>query len=313
MIMGKIKIHLDTDLGGDIDDLCALAFLLRSHVDLTGITIAGDTNGKRTGYTKYVLKLANRTDIPVAAGADTAQGYYRSELLVPPEEKYWPESILNAPNDPEKAIELLKSSIEQGATLVAIGPLTNLYLLEKRYSGILKNTPLFIMGGFIFPVRPGFPPWINEYDFNLQTDVNSSLHVLKNSHPTLVPLSITAETFLRRSHLSRLKSADPLCQLIAHQAEAFAQDEKKDELYVNCDRVPSDIINFQHDPLTCAIAIGWKEGIEMREIPLLIEEKDGWLHEIIDESGSLFNLVTKVDGVKFREFWLNRVINKNLI
>ena len=31
------KVHLDTDLGGDIDDLCALAMLLRwKDVEITG-------------------------------------------------------------------------------------------------------------------------------------------------------------------------------------------------------------------------------------------------------------------------------------
>ena len=71
-----IKVHLDTDLGGDIDDLCALAMLLRwPDVTLTGITVVGDTNGVRTGYTRYALGLEDRTDIPVAAGADVSQGF----------------------------------------------------------------------------------------------------------------------------------------------------------------------------------------------------------------------------------------------
>jgi inosine-uridine nucleoside N-ribohydrolase len=62
-------IHLDTDLGGDIDDLCALAMLLRwpGNVQLTGITTVADINGKRAGYIRYVLGLEKRHDIPVAA------------------------------------------------------------------------------------------------------------------------------------------------------------------------------------------------------------------------------------------------------
>ncbi|HET6261312.1 MAG TPA: nucleoside hydrolase, partial [Chloroflexia bacterium] len=66
------KVHLDTDLGGDIDDLCALAMLLRwpGGVHLTGITTVGEISGKRAGYVRYVLGLEGRDDIPVAAGAD---------------------------------------------------------------------------------------------------------------------------------------------------------------------------------------------------------------------------------------------------
>ena len=73
------KVHLDTDLGGDIDDLCALAMLLRwsGKVELNGITTVAEANGRRAGYARYVLGLEGRNEIPVAAGADVAQGFYR--------------------------------------------------------------------------------------------------------------------------------------------------------------------------------------------------------------------------------------------
>ena len=84
------KVHLDTDLGGDIDDLCALAMLLRwmEDIHLTGITTVGDINGKRAGYVRYVLGLGGRNYIPVAAGADISQGFFCYELGLPPEERY---------------------------------------------------------------------------------------------------------------------------------------------------------------------------------------------------------------------------------
>jgi len=260
------KIHLDTDLGGDIDDLCALVMLLRwsRDIQLTGITVVGDTNGKRTGYVRYVLQLAGRNDIPVAAGADKSQGFYRDELGLPPEEKYWPEPVLPSPNAPEEAIHLLKRSIEQGASIVGIGPFTNLSLLELQHPGILKQANLFLMGGYIFPARAGFPDWGNNMDFNIQVDVKSAKHVLQNSNPTLVPLTVTMETALRRTYLDDLRNAGTLGQLIARQAEAFAEDEQIEMNYgKTCAGLPVDIINFQHDSLACAIALGWDGGIEI--------------------------------------------------
>ena len=54
-------------------------------------------------------------------------------------------------------------------------------------------------------------------------------------------------------------------ELLARQAEVFASDEKMGESYgASCARVPADIINFQHDPLACAIALGWSDGVEIR-------------------------------------------------
>ncbi len=78
------KVHFDTDLGGDLDDLCALAMLLRwpgdEPVQITGITVVGDTGGRRTGMVRRVLEIAGRTDIPVAAGAETSGGITPTSL-----------------------------------------------------------------------------------------------------------------------------------------------------------------------------------------------------------------------------------------
>jgi len=308
------KIHLDTDLGGDIDDLCALAMLLRwpDDFELNGITTVAEADGRRAGYVRYILGLEGRNDIPVAAGADVSQGFYRyAELGYPAEERYWPEQIKPLPNALDDAIHLLKQSIEQGATIIAIGPFTNLYLLDLQYPGILMDANLFLMGGYIYPIRPGFPNWGNEMDWNIQVDVKSAKHVIENSNPTLIPLTVTAETALRRAYLKDLRKAGKLGQLIAQQAEAFAVDEKNEIKFgETCEGLPSDIINFQHDPLACAIALGWNEGIEIEELLLFLEQKDGWLHERIDPAGKPVRVVTKVDGPRFNEFWLNKITNR---
>ena len=307
------RIHLDTDLGGDIDDLCALAMLLRwsGDVELAGITTVAEANGRRAGYVRYVLGLEGRTEISVAAGADVSQGYYRyAELDYPAEERYWPQPIAPSPSVPEEAIQLLKRSIEQSATIVAIGPFTNLYLLDLQYPGILMQADLYLMGGYVYPIRSGFPEWGNDSDWNIQVDVKSAQHVLQNSRPTLIPLTVTVETALRRAYLNDLRGAGALGHLIARQAAAFAVDERMETKFgQTCAGLPNDIINFQHDSLACAIALGWDDGVEMEEHPLLVEEQDGWLTERIAASGKPARIVTKVDGSRFNEFWLNQVVN----
>lgn len=308
------KIHLDTDLGGDIDDLCALGMLLRwpDEVQLNGITTVAEAHGRRAGYVRYILELERRREIRVAAGADVSEGFYRyAELEYPDEERYWPETIHPQPNPLEDAIRLLKQSIEQGATVIAIGPLTNLYLLDLQYPGILNEADLFLMGGYIYPIRAGFPNWGNEMDWNIQVDVRSARHVMEHSNPTLIPLTVTVETALRRAYLDELSKSGALGRLIARQAEAFAEDEKNEEtLGETCERLPQDTINFQHDPLACAIALGWNEAIEIKEVPILLEEKDGWLTERINPAGKPVRVVTKVDGPRFNQFWLDVMMNR---
>lgn len=302
-------IHLDTDLGGDTDDLCALALLLRSpDVQFTGITTVGEIDGRRAGYVRYALALEGRGDIPVAAGADNALGRFRDYMGLPPEERYWPEPIEPAPGPVEQALDLLKSSIEQGATVVAIGPYTNLHLLDMRYPGILAQAKLFLMGGYVYPPRAGYPQWTNEGDYNMQNDAVAARHVLRHASPTIVPLAMTAETYLRRADLDALRRAGSLGDLIARQAEAFAEDERHEVTYGRtCPGLPPDIINFQHDPLACAVALGWEEGIEIEDLPLAAEIEDGWLTERIHPSGNPIRVMTSVDAAAFSRFWLERV------
>lgn len=302
-------IHLDTDLGGDTDDLCALALLLRSpDVQLTGITTVGEVAGKRAGYVHYTLALEGRAGIPVAAGADNALGRFRDWMGLPEEDRYWPEPVAPAPGPVEDALELLKQSIDQGAMVIAIGPYTNLHLLDLRYPGILAQATLFLMGGYVYPPRAGFPQWKNEDDYNMQNDAAAARHVLRHAHPTIVPLATTAETYLRHADLPALRHAGALGSLIARQAEAFAEDERHAQTYgQTCPGLPPDIINFQHDPLACAVALGWDEGLQIEELPLAVEIEDGWLTERTHPSGNPIRVVTRADAAAFSRFWLERV------
>jgi len=304
-----IKVHLDTDLGGDLDDLCALSMLLKwPDIEITGITTVTDDKGKRASFTQYSLELAGRNDIVVKAGADVSLGCYRIKCGYQ-DERYWPKSTSKVENTIDEALELLKKSIDENAIIIGIGPYTNLYLLDKKYPGILQKAKLFLMGGYVYPPREGYPQWRQNYDFNIQVDVVSAKHVLENSQPTLVPLTVTIETFLRRAYLDRLKQSDDLNKLIAEQAEVFAIDMKNEEKYgKTCAKLPDDTINFQHDPLAVAIVLGWNDGVEFKELPLTFTVKDTWLNETIDQSSKrTYRIVTNIDGEKFSNYWLEKV------
>lgn len=303
------KLHLDTDLGGDIDDVCALAMLLKwPDLEITGITTVSDDQGRRAGYTRYMLNLAGRDDIPVAAGADVSLGGYRVRPGFPDETQYWPELVVAAPGPLGAALDLLENSIKQGAIVMGIGCYTNLALLERRSPGILHQANLVLMGGYIFPVRAGYPAWGNDMDWNIQVDVGSAQYVLQHAHPLLVPLTVTVETALQRAHLPRLQQAGAMGQLLARQAEAHAQEYNNETLLGRPNpNVPDDLINFQHDPLACAIALGWNEGVIIEDIPLRLEIKDSWLHEIPDANGQPMRVVTQVNGSAFSAFWMDRI------
>ena len=198
---------------------------------------------------------------------------------------------------------LLERTIKQGATIAAIGPYTNLALLERQLPGILATANLVLMGGFVFPPQKGFPQWGRERDYNIQVDPESAHLVLKHANPILVPLSVTLETALRRSWLTELREAGQMGHLLARRAEAFAKEEAMESrLGRTCDGLPHDIINFLHDPLASAIALGWNDGVEIQEMPLKSEINDGYLCQTVDPNGRVTKVVTRVNGPKFSEF-----------
>jgi inosine-uridine nucleoside N-ribohydrolase len=302
-----MKLHLDTDLGGDIDDLCALAMLCKwPGVELSAITTNQDDRGTRAGYVRYALNLAGKPGIPVAAGADASLGCYRFFPGLPDETRYWQEPIPAAPGPIDAALDLLQESITNGDLIVGIGAYTNLARLEKRNPGCLEKANLCLMGGYIFPVPDGFPQWGYDMDWNMQIDAQSALLVLERANPLLVPMTVTLQTWLRRSDLPALHQSEPVGQLIARQAEAWAEDHRMETRFgQTCSGLPKDTINFQHDPLACAIALGWEDGIEIQEIPVVSDIRESWLRQRVDPAGKPTRVVTQVHGAEFADFWLS--------
>lgn len=302
-------LHIDTDIGGDTDDLCALAMVLGwPDAEVVAVTTVAEEAGRRAGYARYALDLAGRSDIPVFAGADVALGRYREPPTYPDEARYWPQPITPRPAPHDLALAALARSIEAGATVVAIGPFTNLALLERRSPGILRSANLVLMGGSVFPIRAGYPAWGNEWDYNIQVDVESAQAVLEASHPTLVPLTVTLETALREADLPALHRGGPLARLLARQAEAFAADERMAERLGRTHiGLPDDLVNFQHDALACAVALGWG-GVELRDVRLRYDIEGGFLHEREAADGVPVRLVTAVDAAAFAQVWLRAIV-----
>jgi hypothetical protein len=99
-----MKIHLDTDLGGDPDDACALALLLGlPGVELVGVTTSTDSGGARAGYVAHVLALAGRTGVPVAAGAGAS---LTTGEVAEPDATLWPGGAAARPAPPLRAADL---------------------------------------------------------------------------------------------------------------------------------------------------------------------------------------------------------------
>jgi purine nucleosidase len=303
---GEMRIHLDTDLGGDTDDACALAMLLGwPGVEITGITTVADPGGHRAAYVAHLLRLAGRDDIPLAAGAEVSSTTLgRAYPIV--DERHWPADIIPRPSPPGAALDLLERSLDAGATLVAIGPYTNLALLEIAQSNSLSRQPIVVMGGWVQPPAPGLPQWGPDMDFNVQWDTRAAEVVAATARLTLVTLPATLNAHLRRADLPRLRAAGPLGQLLARQSEAHGQVHEMEQLGREHPGLPDDLLNFQYDPVACAVALGWA-GAAIEDARLRPRWQDGVLSFQPHPEGRSTRVVLEVDGAAFGETWLSAV------
>lgn len=176
-----MRVHLDTDLGTNPDDVGALAYLLaREDVELTGITVVDDPDGRRLALAHQVMRLAGRSDLPLAGGTG--------------------------------AVDVLAESVARGAVLAGIGPASNLAALEARVPGTLTSARVVLMGGWPMP-----PDDHNaRRDLTAATEAHRAAGAL-----TLVPKSVTARVVLRDGDLARVARCGPVCALLAQQVAAY--------------------------------------------------------------------------------------------
>jgi purine nucleosidase len=302
-----MRIHLDTDIGGDTDDLCALAMLLGSEeVELVGITTCGDRRGGRAAFVRHALRLAGREDVPVASGAFGFVGGFEHEPGVQ-DERYWPGLEAVQATAPGAALDLLLESAAAGAMVVAIGPYTNLAVAEAMRPGVLGATEVVVMGGNTRMAATGLPQWAANWDYNVQADALAAQVVFDRVAPLIVPIEVSLEAWLQRKDLARLRTGGPLAQLIARQGELYAEDNNVAEMIGANPGLPGDLLNFQHDPLACAAALGW-DCVEVSEVRLSATYTDGLVRLEKAADGPIRRIVTGIDGEAFRERWLAAVL-----
>lgn len=300
-------VHLDTDLGTDPDDVCALAMLLGLEgVDVGGVTTCADPGGQRAGYVAYCLELLGRCDISVVAGAERSLSH--DELALPTTgSRYWPADSAARPAPRGAAHRLMLDSVERGALVVAIGPYTNLAMLERERPGTLARTHVVVMGGWVRPPAHGLPPWGPERDYNVQWDTEAAKVVYEHAGAlTLSTLPVSLQVPLRRCDLTALRECGAIGALIARQSAAHAKDSGKQRLGARYAALPDDLLNFHYDPLACAVAAGWS-GAAVEEMRLRPEVSGGVLRWKEDGRGRPVQVVVGANGPAFAGAWMAAV------
>jgi inosine-uridine nucleoside N-ribohydrolase len=181
-------------------------------------------------------------------------------------------------------------------------------MLEAARPGLLATVPVVVMGGHHLTPREGLPTWGLRDDFNVQQDAVAARIVFERCEPIVVPLATSLEVALRSSHLETLRASGPLGRLIADQGERHAEDNGRRELPPAYPALPADLLNFQYDPLACAVAVGW-DGAGLDDVACELEmEPDGLLRMTARKDGRPLRTITSVDALRFERVWLDAVV-----
>lgn len=277
-------------------------------MEVTGITTTADPDGRRAGYVRHFLRLAGRDDVPVESGAGFSGTTARPMGEIPAHDDYWAEPVTPYLSSPHAALDLLDRSIDRGATIAAIGPYTNLGRLAAARPGRLDGARVVAMGGWMGPLDPDLPAWGPWRDWNVQCDTAAAITLLTHASVTWVPIAVTARTQLRAADLPRLSAAGPIGKLLARQALRYAADSETASPAGAQPGLADDLLNFHHDPLTCAVALGWP-AVRVSPVTLRPLLADDVLRFEPREDGLPCRVVTAVDSQAFTETWLTAVEN----
>lgn len=144
----SIKVLYDTDIGSDIDDAVALAYLLAEpRCELLGITTVSGQAYERAMLASALCQVAGKPTMPIYPGVEHPLFLQQHQPTAPQREALgrWPHST----NFPQGgAIEFLRQSIRQHPgeiVLLATGPMTNIALLfsiDPAIPSLLKGLVL---------------------------------------------------------------------------------------------------------------------------------------------------------------------------
>ena len=140
----------------------------------------------------------------------------------------------------------------------------------------------------------------------MQNDVEAALVVFEQASLTMVPLATTLKAHLRAEQLPRLRAAGSLGRLLADQALAHAAEFAMSDLARTHAGLPDDLLSFQHDPVACAVALGWQHAVvTVEELQPVVE--GGVLHFAPGEGGISTRVVEDIDANEFEERWISCV------
>jgi purine nucleosidase len=308
------RIILDTDMGTDVDDALCLALAMASpEIELVAVTTVSGDAKLRARIAKRLLELGGHGDVPVhagegpprsAAGAFYCHGREGEGILSPGDAP-------RVENEPavDAIVRLLRAS--HGLEVVAVGPLTNVAAaLDADPSLVSRVRRLTVMGGHIREIRHGRSVLAPGVDYNLCSDQEASLRVLRAGIPTrLVTGDVTLQTWLREEDLSVLATLDgALPQALLRAIRIWTPIQQN--VFTSLGAPLSNTAAFLHDPLALA-CVADESFCRFEDLPIEPTVEGGIFRtlerNVPSPAAPVMRCATGVDAARFRAHFLERI------
>lgn len=310
--MSPRKIILDCDPGRDDALAIALALASPDEIDVLGITcVAGNVPVIATQRNaRLIAEIAGFPETRVFQGAGNP---LRAELRTAERihgktglqgiEIYEPALPLQDEYALDFLTETLAAADEDGITLVATGPLTNIAELVETAPDLMNRVDEVVLMGGAAREGGNVTPTA---EFNFFVDPHAADIVFRCGRPlTAISLDVTSRVLAREDHIAALNEigtpiATALAALFSHDDASYAE------------RYGRGVIPA-HDPCTIAWLL-WPELFESVRVAATIDTRDGptfgmTIVDFWDKTGAPPNVTwaTAIDTEAFFERFIARI------
>lgn len=282
---GRIPVILDTDIGTDIDDTWALAFLLRCpELDVKLITTTTGDTFERARIVAKLLEVAGRSDIPIGIGVPLENSpIYQSNWVRDYDLAAYRGLIL------PDGIAAIANVIHQSptpVTVLGIGPLPNLAAALMHAPDLVRNARLVGMFGSLRQGYFGSAEIPAEYNVRLYPHACRSVFAAP-WEVTITPLDTCGAVQLRGEKYQAVRrSADPMLQAVMQNYACWTASNQN-PLYRGFNPDVESSILFDLVPIYLAFS---EALVEIETLDICVSDEG---HTRIADGGSLLRCATR--------------------
>ena len=280
-----IPVVLDTDIGFDVDDVWALAFLLQCpELDLKlVVSSTGDTEYSARLTAKF-LHAVGRTDVPVGVGIPLDPvGRTHAAWLGDYQLSDYPGIVIT---DGVGGIIDAVTQSEDEVAIVSIGPLANIAATLVRAPQVTQNSRFIGMHGSLRRGYLGAPKPMKEYNVKIHTA--ACQQVFRTPwNISITPLDTCGLVSLQGADFAAVRDADgPLARAVLENHYGWFEAVKDWPVLGSMN--PQERSSILYDTVAVYMAFS-EELLDMESLPVLVTDD---AKTIIDERGQVIRCAT---------------------